>query len=297
MVTTTPNPTSKIALLGTANCARLTDGANHVVGKSAHVFSSDAFRAAARLTLDDMEGGLGGSLNVSMPSCEPVGGGAAQTLRNGARGNAVTRLQQLLQAQGYNVGTIDGAFGPTTEAAVRAFQQRSGLQVDGAVGPQTWRALNGDRPAAPAAPAPSRPATPERPANTDPSGTHNRLWAGLRNRWKGSRHNCFRYAWSTISHAGGRGIGAAQQSRTGRGNDTSHLSALAANGHIKPGDVIYVNRRPGADPSSTNLRYGPHWFVYMGNNQYADQYGVRSANAMADFVPGRKIDTIYHTMA
>lgn len=36
---------------------------------------------------------------------------------------------------------IDGLKGPRTEAAIRMFQQRSGLIVDGLVGPLTWAAL------------------------------------------------------------------------------------------------------------------------------------------------------------
>jgi peptidoglycan hydrolase-like protein with peptidoglycan-binding domain len=35
----------------------------------------------------------------------------------------------------------DGAFGPNTEYAVKDFQTKKGLSVDGIVGPQSWHAL------------------------------------------------------------------------------------------------------------------------------------------------------------
>ncbi|MDP9020786.1 MAG: peptidoglycan-binding protein [Actinomycetota bacterium] len=36
-----------------------------------------------------------------------------------------------------------GTFGPKTEAAVKQFQRSVGLEVDGKVGPDTWKALFG----------------------------------------------------------------------------------------------------------------------------------------------------------
>src|SRR5450756_2794657 len=61
-------------------------------------------------------------------------------VRRGARQHPVRTLQYLLRARGQLV-TVDGIFGPHTEAAVRAFQARNHLDVDGIVGPQTWSAL------------------------------------------------------------------------------------------------------------------------------------------------------------
>lgn len=63
-------------------------------------------------------------------------------LREGARGAAVTALQNKLKAAGFNPGSVDGVFGPKTEAAVEAFQRAKGLATDGVVGPKTWGALN-----------------------------------------------------------------------------------------------------------------------------------------------------------
>ncbi len=52
----------------------------------------------------------------------------------------VTTVQYLLTQQGKVVG-LDGRFGPSTEAAVKAVQQARGLVDDGIVGEQTWLAL------------------------------------------------------------------------------------------------------------------------------------------------------------
>ena len=62
------------------------------------------------------------------------------TLKKGAEGAAVRRLQELLTAAGFEVA-VDGDFGARTEGAVRAFQKDRGLPVDGVVGPGTWKAL------------------------------------------------------------------------------------------------------------------------------------------------------------
>jgi hypothetical protein len=63
------------------------------------------------------------------------------TLRLGSTGEDVVFLQRRLQAIGVFSGTIDGDFGPKTQAAVIAAQKRLGLTADGVVGNSTWAAL------------------------------------------------------------------------------------------------------------------------------------------------------------
>ena len=59
------------------------------------------------------------------------------TLEFGDKGDKVTALQIRLAALGYYTSKIDGKFGSGTRTAVRLFQARNGLAVDGKVGPRT----------------------------------------------------------------------------------------------------------------------------------------------------------------
>ena len=63
------------------------------------------------------------------------------TLSEGARGDLVLWIQQLLRAAGERVG-VDGTFGSGTIQAVRRFQGDHGLAQSGIVGDATWRKLD-----------------------------------------------------------------------------------------------------------------------------------------------------------
>lgn len=59
----------------------------------------------------------------------------------GSQGSDVKTLQELLNGNGYSLD-VDGNFGPQTQAAVKDYQQKNKLSVDGIVGNNTWGALN-----------------------------------------------------------------------------------------------------------------------------------------------------------
>lgn len=61
--------------------------------------------------------------------------------RRGSTGSEVIRIQKKLKTWGYYKGSVDGIYGSQTEKAVRLFQQRNGLSVDGIAGPVTLRAM------------------------------------------------------------------------------------------------------------------------------------------------------------
>ena len=140
-------------------------------------------------------GGAGGAPSTSQrPQARPADGGAAApaasgTLRKGSTGPQVSALQRRLGVE--ETGTFDDA----TEAAVRAFQQRANIQVDGVVGRQTQAAIasggsprnageigrgaadfdysQGQQPQAPAAPA-SEPAAEPAPGPNPDERDYNR---------------------------------------------------------------------------------------------------------------------------
>ena len=60
--------------------------------------------------------------------------------RRGAKNTAVYQFQAKLRDRGWKI-TVDGIFGPRTEAIIRQFQAEKGLVVDGLVGEKTWAAI------------------------------------------------------------------------------------------------------------------------------------------------------------
>ncbi len=81
---------------------------------------------------------VAGPASAAAPGYEAVGEGHAAA-PDGFKD--VRAVQLALRRAGERPGSIDGRTGPRTDAAVRSFQRRRGLVVDGVVGPQTAIAL------------------------------------------------------------------------------------------------------------------------------------------------------------
>lgn len=111
--------------------------------------------------------GVFGSGGSAAPATPPSSGGGSTSYeaynRTAKPGDRVLRLYSVgddVKAAQKAVGTKDdGYFGPNTVAAVRAYQSRHGLSVDGVVGPQTWGRILGST-TAPKPPASSSKAPP-----------------------------------------------------------------------------------------------------------------------------------------
>ena len=59
----------------------------------------------------------------------------------GSRGDEVRQIQEKLKRWGYYNGNVDGIFGSQTLEAVKYFQRKNGLTVDGIAGPTTLKAM------------------------------------------------------------------------------------------------------------------------------------------------------------
>ena len=59
----------------------------------------------------------------------------------GSRGEEVRQIQTKLNRWGYYNGNVDGIYGSQTQEAVRYFQRKNGLTVDGIAGPATLKAM------------------------------------------------------------------------------------------------------------------------------------------------------------
>ena len=106
-------------------------------------------RAQLRQTQNDVKiGGADCDRDVSMAVDygqwpRPGGETVDATISEGATGAGVLKAQGRLNRHSANPAVVvDGAFGPATTTAVKSFQTRRTLTVDGTVGPLTWAALN-----------------------------------------------------------------------------------------------------------------------------------------------------------
>lgn len=80
-------------------------------------------------------------LSVSMVLVTLAPAVEAASYKKGSSGAMVTQIQTKLKSWGYYTGSVDGVYGSGTERAVRAFQQKNGLTVDGKAGDQTLAAM------------------------------------------------------------------------------------------------------------------------------------------------------------
>ena len=66
---------------------------------------------------------------------------ASAALKYGSKGEDVRKVQTKLKNWGYYSGSVDGVYGWQTQNAVKSFQKKNGLTVDGVAGTATLNAM------------------------------------------------------------------------------------------------------------------------------------------------------------
>ena len=101
-------------------------------GKSMDTFRKDV--DAAMRGVANTETKEGNTVNIELT-----------VLKRGSKGDQVKAVQRMLYSMGYDLGAskVDGDFGGKTDTAIRAYQKKYGLTVDGIVGAKTWAKLLG----------------------------------------------------------------------------------------------------------------------------------------------------------
>ena len=92
----------------------------------------------ATLTLMALVICFGVGITASSANVQPV---YAAVYQQGSTGSTVKTIQRKLKNWGYYTGSVDGIFGSKTKEAVKYFQRKNGLKVDGIVGNKTLVAL------------------------------------------------------------------------------------------------------------------------------------------------------------
>ncbi len=102
------------------------------------VFSGGGDKAATTTTTTTAQTPTTTATTPTVPATVPP---PSATLKPGDQGAQVKRLQRALKQLGYTVGKVDGDYGTSTQAALKAFQTASKLTADGVLGPKTLLAL------------------------------------------------------------------------------------------------------------------------------------------------------------
>lgn len=126
-------------------------GDNTTIEAKGRDFGVGVFSAVGRFTraglIIQLHYGADGKMFASPPPVDLVAiargieAAKRQTLRPGARGDAVRFLQVGINNISGRGLTVDGVFGGATTDAVKDLQRLLRLKVDGVVGPQTWRVI------------------------------------------------------------------------------------------------------------------------------------------------------------
>ena len=186
-------------------------------------------------------------------------------------GPDVVELIKLLNARGYGLKE-DGLFGPAVEAAVKDYQGKNGLTVDGKVGPLTAAALTGDKlPEPQPEPEPPKPTGPKLPSGAViiVAGSANKPGGGQSSKQKRRLDVALKY----LNANPGSKIVVTGGVKPGRGNNSE---AEEARLYLR-GKGIAANRI--VKENSSGSTYGN----FMSGLPIAKKAGAKSVFVISDF--------------
>ena len=129
-------PTTKATTTTSSTPAVVTIAPTQTTGTAAGLVTIATVSTISSGTTTSVAGGT----STATTTVGRVVASPTDNVKIGDSGPGVDQIQTALKAAGYKV-TVDGKFGAATDKAVKAFQKKAGLLVDGVVGPKTWTKL------------------------------------------------------------------------------------------------------------------------------------------------------------
>jgi hypothetical protein len=137
-----PRHLTVLAILATVGGCSTWQGMDKTEGTVAGGAGGAVAGAVVAGPVGAVAGGIGGAYVGHETTGEKVASSAQYPSTSSGYDPALVRsVQQALNDKGYSAGTVDGRWGPSTEDAVRRFQQASGLPQSGELGRSTLVAL------------------------------------------------------------------------------------------------------------------------------------------------------------
>jgi len=207
------------------------------------------------------------AVKAAAPAVKTAAATHSAYINRGDRGQAVTTVQSKLKSLGYLKGSVDGIFGPQTEAAVKNFQSAKHLLVDGIVGPKTESALLSAKATTVPAPTTTKTSTAVKSTSTSTSGVQQMSYSVSKANAvvaTAKKYIGVPYVWGGESPSGFDCSGFVQYVMSQNGISVPRTTSAQYSGGTsvsspQVGDLVFF----------TTYKSGPsHVGIYIGNGQF-----------------------------